>query len=73
MKPLRSPRLRTCKGSGSVLQRLPAPVWAEGPGEVRLLEDLMLGGREEVGGGGMCRDLSWGRGGFWKYPQTVLP
>lgn len=30
-------------------------MWAEGPGEVRILEDLMLGGREEVGpelGGG---------------------
>lgn len=36
-------------GLGSVLQRLAAPVWAEGPGEVRILEDLMLGGREEVG------------------------
>lgn len=42
-----------------VLQKLAAPVWAEGSGQVRILEDLMLGGREEIGGGGMCRDLSW--------------
>lgn len=54
-------------GLGSVLQRLAAPVWAEGPGEVRILEDLMLGGREEVG-----PELGGGEG-CWKYPQTVLP
>lgn len=47
------------QGLGSVPPQLAAPAWAEGPGEVRTLEDLMLGGREEIGGGGVCRDLSW--------------